>query len=275
MQTTELFVEQIIIGLLVILTGWYLYGNQELPDLKLDTGVGLLISAYLAGILYDRVTDTLFENFDRLLRLDLGRKEWKADKSQDCFPEQTYLVTILSSSGSVSNYSLYLRSRYRLTRAMATILPAVTTAYLLSHTHPGTLIFPFSILVSALYLMAFLSKMILPDKWMTPKTTSSIHLLEDHFDKHYRNYKYHTIILRDIIKEPVFWLFIVLLIFDIILISGSWFYDEVLIAFGGNIVSLIAFWAWLRINTTYKKMVRDFYINMKEKSVNASAFSEY
>ena len=62
MRTTEIFVEQVIVGLLVLAAGALPLVNWKdinLSATNLAASVGILLIAYLLGIVFDRFADTL------------------------------------------------------------------------------------------------------------------------------------------------------------------------------------------------------------------------
>ena len=74
MRTPEIFVEQVLIGFLVLLIPGLIWWDRfapawVAPSDKLFTGAALAGAAYLLGIVYDRVTDTLLEDVDQHFRL--------------------------------------------------------------------------------------------------------------------------------------------------------------------------------------------------------------
>src|SRR5205823_7763116 len=126
MKTTDLFVEQVLIGLLVLLAPGlaflagvrsFLAHNQELTK-QLISGALLVAAAYLVGIVYDRVADTLLEDIEQHNRIRYVRRH---EDRPDDFPETKYRMVVYRTGGA-STYAAYLRSRMRLSRALASIL---------------------------------------------------------------------------------------------------------------------------------------------------------
>ncbi|HEX6045039.1 MAG TPA: hypothetical protein VFZ22_11160, partial [Pyrinomonadaceae bacterium] len=110
MNTTELFAEQVLAGLLVMLTGGLVFYPQLLQtyhahvDAKdyleqIVTGGFVLGAAYLAGMVYDRVADTLLQDLEShcRLRFAVGRvKEEinKSGKTEDPFEDGKYRIRV-------------------------------------------------------------------------------------------------------------------------------------------------------------------------------------
>src|SRR4051794_16888741 len=101
MQTTELFVEQVLIGLLVFIAALAVASPPKLDALRtvaLGEGAFLLGGAYLIGILFDRYADTLLDGPLRYHRLIVALAAWSKEckrqgmdpsglPSSDPFPE--------------------------------------------------------------------------------------------------------------------------------------------------------------------------------------------
>jgi len=128
MKTTEVFVDQVLIGFMVIAV--FLLPFRELcaKFLALDSAkyVGVTGIAYLIGILFDRFANTLLDGIERRHRLDYA---WDpptgAGAMPDPFPEERIIVG-LGIDALSSDWIHYLRSRIRLSRATAAFLPALT-----------------------------------------------------------------------------------------------------------------------------------------------------
>jgi hypothetical protein len=138
-STTEVFIEQVIIGLLVLLIG-SLLASEALLSWLVEADLGNLVvaaaMAYLVGIVFDRMGDTVLGRLERHHRLHFAA-EIAADTENpagdvgvppaDPFPEGRYRVLTLGEEGA-SKYGDYLRSRIRLTRALVYAAPALTLA---------------------------------------------------------------------------------------------------------------------------------------------------
>ena len=140
MKTTELYLEQVFIGfliILVVLLPWLAESVSQLrpPESLADVAVvgsAAIGVAFFIGIPFDRLSDTLMERVDQMHRLSMayaGAHKLKSDPV-DFFPEDRLLFHCLTDKG-LSDRLEYLRSRIRLTRALAVYGPAltVTAAY--------------------------------------------------------------------------------------------------------------------------------------------------
>lgn len=136
MKTTEIFVEQVLIGFVavaIIALPVIDIAKIGLSWESLGTGIIILAIAYLLGIVIDRMTDTLLSRPNAVHRLVfISEDRPKAPPKDDLFPEGAILAKILASEGQASNWTLYLRSRIRLTRSLAALLPALTLSSILA-----------------------------------------------------------------------------------------------------------------------------------------------
>lgn len=130
MNTTELFVDQVLIGAVVLFVGIMVVDPQSVHDLSspsLTFGAIFLGAAYLIGILYDRFADTLLEDLERHHRILFLLRGRDPDNKKDPFPEEKFRASLLDKEGA-AKYESYLRTRMRLARATATLCPAVGIA---------------------------------------------------------------------------------------------------------------------------------------------------
>jgi len=143
MKATEVFIEQLIIGVGAVIIGvlpfapellrWW-SANKDPLSLEPLVALGVLVvgGCYLLGILLDRFIDTLLQRLDghHRLRLALGRPEGLENlgAGKDPFPEDDYDLAALLKRGEVASWRNYLRSRIRLTRFLAVYLPGLTVS---------------------------------------------------------------------------------------------------------------------------------------------------
>lgn len=147
MKTTELYIEQVIIGFLVLAIAalpWAPELKYKLGDINIAEGSVLLGLAFLLGIPFDRFADTLLDRLDRHHRLQLALDIWDGWKfpetkpsdnnhlTQDLFAEDEYRLRGLRDKDAVVNWIEYHRSRIRLARALAVYGPALTFSLTLS-----------------------------------------------------------------------------------------------------------------------------------------------
>lgn len=152
MKTTELYIEQVIIGFLVLAIAalpWTREWTGHLGDINLAEGSVLLGVAFLLGIPFDRLADTLSERLDRHHRLQFALDQWEGSTfpatkpdneklEKDLFAEDEYRLQGLRDEDAVVNWIEYHRSRIRLARALAVYGPALTLSFTLSmRSDPG------------------------------------------------------------------------------------------------------------------------------------------
>lgn len=148
MKTTELYAEQVLIGIIVILV-FVLPWLPEIRALAKDwqtaatfaAGSMIIGGAFLLGIVADRFADTLTEPLETHQRLRFmwqrlidasepdqkipdADEQWTfldrlyGDKKNDPYPEDLLYLRALTRSNPIVDWVHYHRSRIRLTRAL-------------------------------------------------------------------------------------------------------------------------------------------------------------
>lgn len=166
MKTTEMFVEQLLIGIAALVAGCLLVMPPSLEKLwQSNFGEVALIAAaaYLLGIFYDRFSDTLVEDTEQHHRLLSGLKAYHASpggSTTDPFPENQWRARLWFTTDSALEQATYLRSRMRLTRAITTLVPAfgVGGVLFLVDAEPHSRVAA-SMVVGIVYAGVFLSKL--------------------------------------------------------------------------------------------------------------------
>lgn len=188
MKTTELFIDQVLIGFLVVATFWALspIALPELQGLDFSKAAVLVIAAYFTGILFDRFADTLLQDLERhtFLRYSLdtckerGLPRPVGPKKQELLPIGMFRMAVIRDPNA-REYSDYLRSRMRLTRALAVISPAMSIALVAflvedecerlwtcgvsgaGSTHPGGVLLAWwpCVAIAGIYALAFVSQL--------------------------------------------------------------------------------------------------------------------
>jgi len=170
MKTTEVFVEQMIIGGLIMLTGYILFPVEvhgwllrfQSTFAQISIGALLTGSAYLIGTVYDRFTDTIFQDLEKHCRLSYALEGIKSESEleNDPYPETIYRMAVLSNDTAAQRED-YFRRRLRLTRAFATLIPGITAAVILylstCYTNEHWYVLKTAMIPLA-YLLAFLYK---------------------------------------------------------------------------------------------------------------------
>jgi|GEM_PF-4549069 len=141
LKSTEIVLEQLIIGLLfMVIVVLFVWGNP-LPllhpgDDAFQTfffGVLVIIAAYAAGIVVDRWSDTLLEQLERLIRIQVYLRKITYIEllmsTADSLPvEPSLRLEIRNKDGGIPDYHDYLRRRMRITRALTCLMPALFLA---------------------------------------------------------------------------------------------------------------------------------------------------
>lgn len=268
MKTTDVYIEQVLMGLLVLLTAglFFLDHWPEFSASSKDIGVAFLAlgGSYLLGILYDRFADTLLQNLEQHNRLAIAIKRMDANEvadskgsaGEDPFPEERLRIAILEKAPGLARYSDYLRTRIRLTRAIATILPALSVGlgvFLIGRRHGTTRLSVWSgIAVASVYCSVFtLNLLRLPEK--LPKTSDRTKLENYKIKKAEKWWHFYTAV-----KEPG--LIGALLLFGFLEYIVFRFHDLHLmtLAPAGLLATLFAGWVWYRVNQTQLTLLRDY-----------------
>ncbi|PYQ32056.1 MAG: hypothetical protein DMF56_02865 [Acidobacteria bacterium] len=232
-----MYVEQVIIGALVILTVWVLAAGvlpvipKELNEIA--GGVMFIGGAYVAGILYDRCADSLLERIERRRRLRFAMKrfdlEWPLKR--DPFPQFGHKQRIESSVFG------YINSRMRILRALTTLLPAMTVAALILN-DPGNRFFaaPATGVIYVLYGVLAC-------------------LVEYPTTHHWKELNTHR--APPFVLEPIVLGFIAMtvLAFEVARLDCEHCVRALEIAIAGTTLTLISAWAWQRVNVTLMQLI--------------------
>lgn len=145
MNTTDLYVEQVLIGALVLLALVMPWAPEILCAIKdweavdrVGGGALVLGISFLLGILFDRFADTLTEPLERHQRLHFAfeqvfkkckqdvRLTFSAAYGDEPVAEGKLRMQLLRETGHLVDWMNYHRSRIRLARAMAAYFPALS-----------------------------------------------------------------------------------------------------------------------------------------------------
>jgi hypothetical protein len=146
MKTSELYIEQVLIGLLVVAIAVIPWAPELVPKLG-EIGTARAIAeasvllglAFWLGIPFDRFADTLSERLERHNRLQYALnvatdKDVPAQKPapndstlvRDVYPEDRLRLAAMREEEAVVSWIHYHRSRIRLARALGVYGPALT-----------------------------------------------------------------------------------------------------------------------------------------------------
>ena len=279
MNTTELFVEQVLAGLLVLLTGGLVF-NEQLHEVYRDyvgsegyleqiIASGVIVSAaYLIGMVYDRVADTLLQDVESHCRLRFAFSEYKPDNLVDPFEEGKYRIGVLRNEQATAHME-YLRSRIRLTRALTVAIPGLMVALLLAM--EGQRLNPWwALTIPLVYLAVLITKLVKRrELFERPPKTYQTERLRDYYIRRARlipNACGKTPFRWDLMADEV-WIGLVLLLgFASVLILSTGSYGRLWVPATGLLLTLLVGWTWWRISITFYAFLRD-YDKYKDKSV--------
>ena len=268
MSTTELVVEQLIIGALVVVAAVALVSPDLLShavDVELGGVLGILAAVYLAGIVYDRVGDTLVQDMERHARLWFGLRDGGGPvPTQDPYPEETYRMKVLTTDGA-NSYSEYLKTRLRLSRALATLSPALAMGALVLLTQGSdaedTIRYVALGAVLVAYALAFAVKQ---SPWpalrgyIPPRTDD---LLDEPkyngYVRLYRAKKGGPDMWSLLLGERLLWLAAALTVMGVALAVESGCLELIAVPLVGLTGALLAGWVWWRILKTFFGLLRD------------------
>lgn len=250
MEVNAVYVEQVIIGLFVIVTvSFLLTGGLPVTPAGIDDNVAvaaMIAVAYVVGILYDRISDSMLTTVAAYGKIAFGvrhRKpvlpEQKRYIVEDPIPE--YSQRLIATPPS----QLYVLSRMRLLRATTSLIPAMTVAWCVRGTGSRYVLLG----VTAVYVFyAWLAT-----KWEVPQTNRIVEV-NDFLHTHVR------IRPEDGRMEVSLWGVLsywpVLIVLAIAAVAAIvWRQYAVEIA-AGVFLTLLTGWAWLRVADTHMRLVK-------------------
>lgn len=186
MGTTELQAEQVIVGgvvLAAVLLPWtpeiVAALNANAGASQLVAGAGAILVAYVLGVVFDRLADTLTEWLERCQRLLFVEKALEqlkvSEAAWDPFPESALRMRVLATGGDLSAWVDYHRSRTRIARALAVYMPFVTWSLAIGlirlHLWPRPslkLVWPAALALAIMIVAALL----VAERWKVPRTNA-------------------------------------------------------------------------------------------------------
>ncbi len=269
MKTGELFIEQVLIGALVLAIGicpWVVAQYTDIKDFVVEHSdvIGSLIAlsgaiivglSFLLGIIFDRFADSLMARLEQHHRLQFTCKMLKKTKIlelpietwSDLFPEDHFRLVMLRESDGILEWMDYHRSRIRLSRALAIYVPGLTLAIVIgffkSEICPWGLIF-----IPATYILAALIAQLLNYfGYKLPRTDES-----EGFEKYQKRQGRSTFIVEVILCDPTIWACIALLLVAFIFSYMMSSMELVKLVLASMYLTSLSFWSWWRINETYR-----------------------
>lgn len=278
MKTTEIFVEQLLIGFLVIfilvMFGFYdadllAEWRAVLRELETASKIGLAAvlvgAAYWIGIIYDRCADTILKDFDQHGRLQVGLDGETLNEffnTYDPFPEDTIRLLVQTDSG-VAEWGEYLKTRIRLTRSLATLVPALATVLLLVVVNSEPFWLFGAVYVGSIYGYVFLAKAAgwTPEPPKTYLDKKAHEALRDYVKSHNKNKRGRidlSLEPSDFMDDIAFVGLLGLTILNLLhagaaaaeAVSGPGL-EVLLIPAAGFGLTVLVWWCWWRINRTF------------------------
>jgi hypothetical protein len=135
MKTTAIFIEQAIIGFIVLAicllpvhSAIALSNNEPSGSRDVFVAAVAIGVAYLLGIIFDRYADACAGGYERHLRARYAIElaTWPEGRAADPFPEDRYRIQQLHAGTGVTEWFNYLRSTIRLARGLMVFVPGLT-----------------------------------------------------------------------------------------------------------------------------------------------------
>jgi hypothetical protein len=268
-RTTEVFVEQVLIGLLVLAIVALPVVNWRCIDLNgtntIVGGAGIIALAYLLGIAFDRFADTLLSRPEQYKKLRYAKDEKsktrkKQEKVVDYYPEEDVRANIWQEGHKIADYMEYLRSRIRLSRSLAVFTPALTISVLLASRrdfegNPQAAVWLG--MVALVYIIGFID-ILSEHSWKGVWRLKKLEKTKD---------KYFLLSLRDFkgLREPTTYIPILLAVLAIIVVIRSSMevpdcsMKYVTIFVIGAAFSALSAWSWWRIYKTFMEFLMSYH----------------
>jgi hypothetical protein len=246
MEMTAVYVEQVIIGLFVIVTVSVLLCGTPLvvPDNNAALAA-LIAAAYVVGILYDRISDTMLTSVAAFGKIAYGvrgkKPRFPAEKQyilDDPIPE--YDQRLITTPPS----QLYVLSRLRLLRALTSLIPAMTAALCIAGTRNPRFL---GYVIAGYALYAALAYY-----WRVPQTNhiSEVNVFLRRYMRLNRRGEMNVSLWRLLSYPPVF------CVIAAGAIAAIRFPDKGVFIIGGLLLTFLTGWAWLRVADTHMRLVR-------------------
>ncbi len=268
MKTTEVFVEQVLIGFLVLLIGALPFVGaipSEFDGLLkiIGSAIGVVGMAYLLGIPFDRFADTVLSSLERRNRLAFSA-EHRVPKSGDPFPASLLRIAVQQANDGTVAWLEYLRSRIRLARAVAVFAPGLTLSAILAtwpeseqswyvSSAPRWAVIATLGSSCVIYAMAFLWA--IHEKKTLPGTKKHLKMV---IKQKANPEKQQAIPGLTWKHDPVPWLLLPFVAIGVTLAVVSQSGLCVLVGVVGLLITVLTGWSWWRITKTYMTFLVDF-----------------
>ncbi|MEK6408912.1 MAG: hypothetical protein AABN34_18470 [Acidobacteriota bacterium] len=272
MKTTEVFVEQVLIGVLVMLNLGLIFSpaitchvkQLDSPSRTAVIVAAVIATAYLVGIVFDRCADTLLEDIERHCRLQtaLQGKKPLLESDPDPFPEDQYRMKILQNA-EASTYANYIRTRIRLSRALAILIPGLSVSFLLNRARVRDAQWiAAAVSLGVIYGGALVAQLIRGMKieagslWYKPPRTNDRAAVNGYLEK--KRCLKKTVLWWFAFYEPCFWGFILVTALSLGLALRAPCRTFLAVPFVTIALTLLTGWTWWRITKTFLAFLRDY-----------------
>ena len=265
MNTAQVSIELILAGILTlcafVLPFWR--GTSIDPQfLQNEALIGFLGLAYLLGVVFDKLADTMLTPAEHFLRIKQGAKfldDHKTFKGKDPFPQNDLEFSLKKAKDGRLEWMNSLKSRIRTSRELAVLgLPAVMGLTIYQTTRASWWIF----LPVALNLLLFIVTIALEastsDEDSSEKAKQAkLKTNQLSPDRQIRELQVRQMRRQTHIASIPYYLLLANSVITTGVIAVFNFNNQiiVLLAIGGTIISLLALWSCLRITRTYLKFV--------------------
>jgi hypothetical protein len=275
MNTAQVSIELVLAGILAlcafVLPFWK--GTELSPSLlQTDALIGILGLAYLLGVVFDKLADTILspmENYLRLLQADKILKGRNKTRSKDAFPQNKLEYQLRSTKDGRLDWMNSLKSRIRTSRELAVLgLPAsmgiaIYTGYTRGCAQAGSSfcasqwIYLFVLVNLILFVAAAWMESRTPDEEATSGRGTRIKTVDLDADPKIRAGQLKLAERQMQADSRIYYLMTLNCVIAIAFIAfinpgNLWI---ALFGVGGLLFSLLSLWACLRITRTYMKFV--------------------
>lgn len=275
MNTAQVSIELILAGILAlcafVLPFWK--GQNINPELlQSEALIGFLGLAYLLGVVFDKLADTMLTPAEHFLRIKQGAKfldDHKNFKGKDPFPQNDLEFSLKKAKDGRLEWMDSLKSRIRTSRELAVLgLPAVMgmTIYMgatktcelnQSACAAWWMYLPVALNLLLFIVMIWLESRTSDEDSLASKNLSKLKTHQLSLDRKTREMQLQQAKRQTHITSVPYYLLVANSIITTGVVAVFNFDNQiiVLIAIGGTIISLLALWSCLRITRTYLKFV--------------------
>ncbi len=255
MKTVEVAVEYVLVGLLALFAFAlpFFPGALDPAWLSSEKLIGILGLAYLFGVVFDKIADTMLAPHEQCLRIAQACKNLKegggsTGDSVDPFPQDRLENGVRSAGDGRLEWMDALRGRIRTTRGLAVFgLPAALGIVLyLGKTGQGAAYRLGMIIPVALLCLCIGSAVIFSAVSTSPKTGD---FKEQDIMAASEAYR------RQGLSFLVLMLFIAAMGGMVVVPLWSGRYELALVGIAGTAISLLSWWAWHGITRTYMRFL--------------------